>query len=262
MPTLNYKLPYNINSDLVLSPEELDAKYFFGVDIRNGKGGRIDNDTKAFYIKNAQKEIENYLEIKLTPQIIKEEFDYRIDDFRNWSYVRTSYPVKKAFKMDGYISDILQIEYPAEWLKIRQTNDPIGYHRHIYLVPGGQTTVQTNNVIFNGITPMLGFFGNFQIPSYWNITYCSGFDTVPRDILSAIGYLSAIPLFAIAGDLIIGAGIASQSLGVDGLNQSISSTSSATNAGYGARIIEYRKMLDKLLPTLKDQYVGIKFRSI
>ena len=259
MPTLNYKFPYKINNSLALSTQELDDNYFFGVDIHNGKGSTLTNRTKQQYIKNAQKEIENYLEIKLTPQIIQEKLDFRIDDFRQWSYLRTSYPVKKAFKLDGYISDILQIQYPTEWLSIRTSNDPIGYHRHIYLVPGGQTTINTNSVIFNGITPHLGFFGNRQIPNYWIATYCTGFDKVPEDILQVIGMLAAIPLFAIAGDLILGAGLASLSLGLDGLSQSISSTSSATNAGYGARIIEYRNIIKETLPRLRDRYKGYTF---
>lgn len=262
MPTLNYKFPYKINDSLALSPQELDANYFFGVDIQSGKGSNISERTKQQYIKNAQKEIENYLEIKLTSQIIQEKLDFRIDDFRQWSYLRTSYPVKKAFKLDGYISDILQIQYPTEWLSIRTSNDPIGYHRHIHLVPGGQTNIQTNSVIFNGITPHLGFFGNKTIPNYWIATYCTGFDQVPSDIMQALGMLASIPLFAIAGDLIISAGIASLSLGLDGLSQSISSTSSATNAGYGARIIEYRNILKELMPKLRDRYKGYTFVAV
>lgn len=262
MPTFSYSLPYKINTDLVLSPQELDQKYFFGVNIQNGAGGQIDNSTKEYYIRNAQKEIENFLEIKLTPQIIEEKLDYRIDDFKNWSYLRVSYPVKKAFSLKGFINTIQQIEYPQEWLSVRQTNDEIGLSRHIYLVPGGTSSIQSNAVVFNGVTPNAGWFGNRQVPFYWNVQYCTGFTKVPEDILAAIGYFAAIPLFAIAGDLILSAGIASLSLGLDGLSQSISSTSSATNAGYGARIIEYRNILKPLLISLRSRYKGITMTSI
>ena len=54
-----------------------------------------------------------------------------------------------------------------------------------------------------------------------------------------------------------GAGIASYSLGIDGLSQSISSTSSATNAGYGARILGYVDDLKKVLPILISKYGGM-----
>ena len=66
-------------------------------------------------------------------------------------------------------------------------------------------------------------------------------------------------LVGIAGDLILGAGIAAQSIGVDGLSQSISSTSSATNAGYGARIIQYQKEIAETVKRIKLIYDEIKF---
>ena len=46
------------------------------------------------------------------------------------------------------------------------------------------------------------------------------------------------------------------SLGVDSLSQSISSTSSATNAGYGARVIGYQDQIKNTLPTLISKYGG------
>jgi hypothetical protein len=61
----------------------------------------------------------------------------------------------------------------------------------------------------------------------------------------------------IAGDLIAGAGIATKSLSMDGLSQSISTTASATNAGYGARILQYNKHIEESMKTLKAYYTGI-----
>ena len=60
-----------------------------------------------------------------------------------------------------------------------------------------------------------------------------------------------------AGDLIVGAGIASTSLSIGGLSQSINTTSSATNAGYGARIIQYQKDYEALLNNVRAKYRGI-----
>ncbi len=61
-----------------------------------------------------------------------------------------------------------------------------------------------------------------------------------------------------AGDLIAGAGIASKSIGIDALHQSINTTSSATNAGYGARIIQYQKDLKPLLKEIRSEYHGVQ----
>jgi hypothetical protein len=62
----------------------------------------------------------------------------------------------------------------------------------------------------------------------------------------------------IAGDLIAGAGIATKSLSMDGLSQSISTTASATNAGYGARILQYNKEIDERMKNLRNYYLGIQ----
>ena len=74
-------------------------------------------------------------------------------------------------------------------------------------------------------------------PNYWHAKYLTGFKKIPNDLLNVLGMLASINVLNIAGDIILGAGIASYSLSLDGLSQSISSTSSATNSGYGARII-------------------------
>lgn len=79
-------------------------------------------------------------------------------------------------------------------------------------------------------------------------------DSIPSDIKQAVGILAAMLPLAVAGDLIVGAGIASISTSMDGLSQSVNTTASATNSGYGARILELRKQLDALMPAIKARY--------
>ena len=81
-------------------------------------------------------------------------------------------------------------------------------------------------------------------------------------LIKAISLLAAISPLDIAGDLIAGAGIANFSVGVDGLSQSIGTTSSATNAGYGARIISYQKQLKELMRILKAKYRSVNIFSV
>ena len=95
------------------------------------------------------------------------------------------------------------------------------------------------------------------MPNYWKMKYVSGFDLVPPDLIEAIGKMAAICIFHPLGDLILGAGIASASLSLDGLSQSVSTTSSATNAGYGSRILGYTNDLKQAIPRLKATYKGI-----
>jgi hypothetical protein len=84
----------------------------------------------------------------------------------------------------------------------------------------------------------------------------------PLAIIDAVGLLSSMLPFDTAGDLIIGAGISSLSLSMDGISQSIQTTSGVENSGYGARLIQYRKRLESLLTTLKGAYKATRVMVI
>lgn len=93
--------------------------------------------------------------------------------------------------------------------------------------------------------------GNGQVQ--WGIT------TLPADIKHMIGLKAALLPIDIAGDLILGAGIATFSIGADGVHQSLGSTSSATNSGYGARRQAFERELKAILPALRARYKTMNF---
>jgi len=78
--------------------------------------------------------------------------------------------------------------------------------------------------------------------------------TMPSVLVKCILYVAAMLPLDTAGDLLLGAGIGQFSLAVDGLSQNIASTSSATSAGYGARILSYERQLKMALASLKKKY--------
>lgn len=59
---------------------------------------------------------------------------------------------------------------------------------------------------------------------------------IPSQLLEYTGVNAAMSLLITAGDLVIGAGVASMSRSIDGLSQSINTTASAENSAYSARI--------------------------
>ena len=252
---IEYGLKYKKNGGTVISPSELQDQYFFGTPIVDSNGNPMSEENIRYYIEAAQKEVEKWLNIKITKQVISEEKDFTWADFREWGFMRLTYMCVKPISLFGFISDVQQIEYPQEWLSARKTSDGELYHRNLYLVPGNNAA-RTGAIVYSGITPHLGFLGRYQIPQYWKITYCTGFVNPPEDLKNFIGKLAAINIFQIIGDLILGAGIASQSLGIDGLSQSIVTTSSATSSGYGSRIISYTEDLKRQKPILESYYRG------
>jgi len=261
MPSLQFDILFKKNEGLIISPQELLELYFYGIKIESKDGTEISNQVLATYIESAQREIEKYLNIKLVPQIIEEDKDFTREDFVHFNYLRTSYLMVKPISLFGFFADTKQIEYPVEWLSARKTSDGELFHRHLYVIPGAKQA-EVFPVIFSGITPHLYFLGQPTLPNYWKIRYKTGFDTVPKDLLEIIGKLAAIKLFHILGDLILGAGIASTSLGIDALSQSISTTSSATNAGYGARIIGYVEDIKRSLEKVKNTYKGFTVQTL
>ena len=112
--------------------------------------------------------------------------------------------------------------------------------------------------VSNSYDPAFTFFtfGTFQshnAPSMFKVTYDAGLEgwihsggspkSLPFDLVRAIGLIAAIHPFNILGDLVIGAGISSVSTSVDGISQSINTTSSAENSAFSSRIIMHRKEL-------------------
>lgn len=76
----------------------------------------------------------------------------------------------------------------------------------------------------------------------------------PANLIQAIGLKAALTPLDVAGDLIAGAGVASKSISMDGLSMNINTTSSATNAGYGARVQQYERELKGIMTSLRKKW--------
>jgi len=87
-------------------------------------------------------------------------------------------------------------------------------------------------------------------------------DTLPADIARAVMLKSSLLALDVAGDLIAGAGLAMVSTSMDGLSQNINTTASATNSGYGARVLQFTKEYKELLATLKATYRAMNIMAL
>lgn len=109
-------------------------------------------------------------------------------------------------------------------------------------------------------------FDNFTIeldaPQAQDTVVSWKIDTLPADIIRALGLKASLLSLDVAGDLIVGAGIAQISTSLDGLSQSVNTTASATNAGYGARVIQFQKELKELMATLKATYRAMNIAAL
>ena len=264
MPTVKLTTKYKKNNGLIISPDELLSLYFYGIDLRAKDGTIIDNYTISTYIRNAQSEIEKYFDFKILPKLVTETQDYYRDDYTNgFPFIRTSLPCRTVHTLMGFLNGIEQIHYPEGWLQMRRSTEN-RYYRQFSVIPNGSVINADANVILTGISAQYGLTSYPQIPNYWTIQYETGFpiDKLPYDILNLVGMLASIPIFVMLGDLVLGGGVSSVSLGIDGLSQNISTTKSATSTAYSGRIKHYLDQIKLTSERLKRTYKGISFASL
>lgn len=226
--------------------------YFFGIDLTDENGNPMPDEIFELGIHQAKNYIESKTNVKLEPTEIKSELrDYIITDYSNWGYFSTYYkPVNEVTR--------LQIRYgsgtyslPLDWIRIKKEQGIIN------LIPTASTYGTTIISSDGSFLPIL--FRRFSyVPAIIEIDYKAGFDDLPDLILNTIGMQATLNAFDILGDLVGGgAGIANYSISIDGLSQSVGTTSSPTNAGYGARILQYQKEIKENIKTIKAKYQGI-----
>ena len=258
----------------VLSIEELKELYLFGVDLTDDQGLPYPNAMFAHYIKSAVDWLEKKLQIPILPRrYVDEAHDYYREDYDKYIWLKCiNSPVMGVEEIKLVLpgEQIVKV-FEKDWIHLTR------FDGQVQMVPG-TGTAGTILLGASGAWLPLIYGNNRFIPDCFRITYEAGFgrpsnpnavsrpdpdlDSFPPDIKHVIGMISSFGPLNIAGDLIAGAGIASSSIGIDGLSQSVSTTSSATNAGYGARIITYQKELKDQIPTLIRYYKGLKLSIV
>ena len=245
-----------LTEDLVFSVQELKDIFLFGVDLTNDDGDPYPDALFEFYIKAAQQWIETEIGgLKLCETEFSELHDYRMAEYIQYSFIKLfKYPTQKILEVAVQfpLSDNLLVFDPS-WYRAESVGSQVnlfptqGTFSSILLSQGGSYIP----LIYSGIE---------FIPHVMHVKYRAGFPKgkVPSNILNLIGMKAALGPLNIAGDLIAGAGIATKSISIDGISQSIGTTASATNAGYGARILQYEKQIKDDIGTLRNYYLGLQ----
>jgi hypothetical protein len=272
MPTITFNIKYGVNTKTSFSSQDLKDKFLSGIP-NDFNGQKVTDETIDFYIQSAKETLESYLGLKLDRQVIIESKDYIQDDWLQWGFINTTYPVQCAVSLKGYLGNVAQINYPKEWLSVKRTNDHRSFNRQFRLVPnGGSVTYENTSALYLGSGyPLMGWWRtNRNIPNYWELEYITGFpdDKVPTDILQAIGMIATIPILGLLSDMQIGnrglgLGVQSKSISLDGLSQSVSSYANGSTGIFGARMKQYSDQLfgvsgkPGLLEILRDSYSAI-----
>lgn len=235
----------------ILTVPDLKQRYLFGLDLTDDAGNEFPDAAYQHYILTAIRWLEHELDISILPTTFREQHDYYSNDYNSYSFIALDqYPVLEMESLRvQYPSGQAIVEWPREWWRLNREEG------HLQIVPTAGTL--TNVLVGQGGSFLPAIYGGLSyLPQLFEVVYTAGFEDgrVPRNIIDVIGMFASLGPFNIFGDLIAGAGIANTSLSLDGLSQTIGTTSSATNAGYGARIKQYLEQIKKQLPVLRNYY--------
>jgi len=242
----------------IVSVAELKINYLYGLDLTNDAGEPMPDSLYEWFIKSAVSWFEHRLQLSLRPKpITSESHDYYAEDFCQYLFIKTKdYPIIDV--------DELRIVMPGAGGRTVQTFGREFLHvereaGHVQVVPG---YAGSGVVVMGTAGPWLPYLYGARrfIPGVFQIDYTAGFETgnLPQVLRDAIAKLAAFGPLNPLGDLLGGAGIASQNLSIDGLSQGYTTTSSAMYAGYGARLAQYEKEIKQVIPTLEKYYKGLR----
>jgi hypothetical protein len=244
----------------VLSVQELKDIFLFGLDLTDDAGNEFPDIMFEWGIRSAIAWTERKLDLRIKPTVFTgERYDYVRNDYLNWTIIKLrESPVISVERVAvTWPSNTEVIVFPDDWIQLRPD---VG---QINIVPTSGTYSQVLLTAGGSFLPLVASGRDF-VPNILEVDFTAGFaeGQVPQDLLDLIGKLAAFAPLNVAGDLIVGAGIASKSVSIDGLSQSINTTSSATNAGYGARLVQYTKEIKEAVPMLRRYYKGLIMHAL
>lgn len=230
--------------------KDLKDRYLHGVDLRDNRGVSVKRSVFQFYIDAAISALEHELQITINPTTYVETHDYRFEEYYAWGFIQLRRkPAISVTKLEYKLAkDNPFVEVPTAWIQLES------HPAQIQIVPTTASIGEFNLGNLSYMPRTLVF--NPDWPSFFRFTYTAGFENgkTPAIISQTIGMMAALQMLNIAGDLILGAGIASTGISLDGLSQSVASTASASYSGYGARIELYQKDLKHNIEILKGYY--------
>lgn len=245
----------------VISVEELKQIYLVGVNLVDDKGVPYPPLMFKWYIQAAIDWLEHELDMPIREQkVIAERHDFFTEQFAKFTYTQLElYPVISVEEVRlTYPSQPEAVRvYPSSWVQLDKAKGVVE------IVPSSGAI---SLPFFGGgglLMPAI-YGGNTRyVPHTTEVDYTAGFPRgkVPPSLKHLAGMIAAFGPLNIAGDLLGGPGIASYSMGLDGLTQAVSTTSSPQFAGYGARLWSYTREIKQLLPALQRFYKGIRAES-
>ena len=239
----------------IITPSWLKERYLFGIDLTDDTGTAFPDSLFQISIDAAIDTLSAEFGIELGGLVTyTERKDIRDRDGDSYFLLQLNHrPIREVTKLEAQYGSFPSVEIPLSWVQIGSEKGG-----QIQILAGPENL---GAYIFTGGLPFVGLgglYGRPITPLYFKVTYKAGFDgstySYPTVFQDAVGLMASMLPLDTAGDLIAGAGIASKSVSFDGLSTSLNTTSSATNSGYGARVLSYQKRLKEIMKNVRRDW--------
>lgn len=222
-------------------------------------------------IDRAVAQAEKTFDVAILPRLQVDKLDYHRNDFNAFAYMQTNYrPILNIKDLTLYYNNQNILRVPDEWIKVTNRTGQIQVSPSV-LMQGLNTTINpTIYPIINspyGMTPSPYQETEFA-PQMLGVTYVAGMMPHPDgdvrgvnrdyiiqpDMLSYIAKLAAIEILEKWSRNIIGAGIASYSVSVDGISTGLETTSSPENSAATSEVAQLTRDMKPIKESLLSFY--------
>lgn len=249
-----------------VTADDMRYTYLWGIDCEGSDVARTTWTDAQFdyFVERALAQIETYLGIDIRKRVYKtypdvalkrgvkwaggvdythteEPFEFDPVQWQNFGFLQLRhYPVISVDRADWYnpvhgkIMDLVA----NRWIRLQGEFGQLNFYPQSGF---GYGPYSIASLAFRGMS--------VRYPGGFEIDYTTGYpssDFIPEDLREVIGKWAAMIVLSNIGDGLM-AGFSSSSVSLDGLSESFSSTQSATNAYFGARILVYAKEIKEWL---------------
>lgn len=261
-------------ADYGLTPSAVKA-YMFGLSITDPTTNKpIGDDFYISSIENAMAQVEQELDIAIFPRIEVEHHDYHSQNFGSYMYTHVyRRPIVQVEDLKLELNGRRASSYPSNWWNVYNLSG------HIELMP--TPLMQTGQTYMGGAGsispfPVMGAirpnYGTTFAPQMIHVEYVAGLLPrqhggynkqweMPATLEKLILKVAVREVFQMWGRLLVQPGLASQSISIDGISQSMGTTQSAMYGAVSADIAQINSDIAELKSALKS-YFGGNFISV
>lgn len=255
----------------ILTADDMRYTYLWGVPFTSSQGLEYTDPQIRFKVDSAVRELEVALCLTIKKRRIgcQQEPDDGIeyDEMEDaYAYHRHHWnaggrinlrrrPVLSIESFDLYTITGTKIMDLKGWVRLDHSKGNLFFYPQSG--PQGTMRVSPTFLSYRYLAPV-------DYPQGYRVKYTAGFADAGKvypELRDIIGKITACKLLNIIGDGLI-SGFASSSLSLDGISESISTTQSATNAYYGARIGVYLKDIKEFIEKNRMKYRSISLGSV